>query len=100
MTLRHIPFIQATEKLRQFLFNTIINHHWQQVFTTQNDTNKTPVFATTVEDAKNMLKKDKNKIFEFAQSLGYIPDAQKMIKYQKARDILSHPTLSLSNEPS
>lgn len=100
MTLRHIPFIQATEKLRQFLFNTIINHHWQQVHTTQNDTNQTPIFATTVEEAKNILKKDKNKIYELAQNFGYIPDAQKMIKYQKARDVLSHPTLSLSNEAS
>ncbi|MBR5130660.1 MAG: hypothetical protein IKV03_05500 [Alphaproteobacteria bacterium] len=100
MTLRHIPFIQATEKLRQFLFDTIINHHWQQVYTTQNDANQTPVFATTAEEAKNMLKKDKNKIFELAQNIGYIPDAQKMIKYQNARDYLSHPTLSLSNEVS
>lgn len=100
MTLRYIPFIQATEKLRQFLFDTIINHHWQQVYSTQNDANQMPTFATSVEDAKSILKKDKNKIFELAQKFGYIPDAQKMIKHQKARDVLAHPTLSLSNEVS
>ncbi|MBO7257519.1 MAG: hypothetical protein J6V11_01100, partial [Alphaproteobacteria bacterium] len=77
-TIRNIPFIQTMENLRQFLFDTLISHHTNQI-------------ASTTEDAKQILKSDKNKIFTMAEQLGYIPDAQKMIKYHNLRDSLAHP---------
>lgn len=77
-TIRNIPFMQTMEHLRQFLFDTLIAHHTFQI-------------ASTTEDAKKHLKANKADIFTLAEQFGYIPNAQKMIKYQKLRDDLAHP---------
>ena len=74
----NLPFMQVMERLRQFLFDTLITHHASQI-------------APTIEGAKQVLKSDKNKIFTVAEQLGYIPDAQKMIAYHSLRDKLAHP---------
>lgn len=77
-TIRNIPFMQTIEHLRQFLFDVLITHH-------------TPQIALTPEDARQHLKANKDDIFTKAEQFGYIPDAQKMIKYQNLRDQLAHP---------
>ena len=77
-TIRNVPFMQTIEHLRQFLFDILITHH-------------TPQIALTSEDARQYLKANKDEIFNKAEQFGYIPDAQKMIKYQDLRDKLAHP---------
>ena len=77
-TIRNIPFMHAVENLRHLLFDTLVKHHWQQI-------------APSEEEAKKALKANKKDIYVWAEKLGYIPNANRMIIYYDQRNSLAHP---------
>ena len=81
LNIRNIPFIQTIENIRSFLYNTLITRHYQQI-------------ATTKEEAKKILKTNKNSIYIWSERLGYAPDAEFLITCQCIRNHLAHPEQS------
>ena len=73
-----LPFVHLVEHTRQFLISTLIKNDWSKI-------------ASQKQDAMELLKKNKNLIYKKAEEFGYIPNADKLIKYQNMRDELEHP---------
>lgn len=73
-----IPFIHLVEHTRNFLFNALIQNHALDL-------------ASSVEDARKLLKENKDLIFKTAEQYHYINNADKMIKWHQLRDELGHP---------
>ena len=70
--------ITLTEITRKTLYNILIEHDWNK-------------FAPTQNQAKEILKQNKNLIYQYAQDFGYINNAKRLIYHQKNRDTLAHP---------
>ena len=70
--------ITLTEITRNTLYNILTEHNWDR-------------FATTKNQAKEILKQNKMLIYQYAQDFGYINNAQRLIYHQKNRDTLAHP---------
>lgn len=73
-----IPFIHLVEKTRRFLLDVLIKNHAADI-------------APTPKEAGEILKKDKDRIFQLAQKYHYINRADKMIAWHHLRDELGHP---------
>ncbi|MBQ9090035.1 MAG: hypothetical protein IJY58_03200 [Alphaproteobacteria bacterium] len=82
------PIIKIMEQTRRLLSETLLKHFRPDILARQSELNDTL-------PAENFLKNNKDEIFEIAQRVGVIENAQKLIQLHQLRDRLSHPDINM-----
>ena len=82
------PIIKIMELTRELLCDTLLKHFRTKIIEKQTKLGDT-------NSPEDFLKNNKNKIFEIAQEVNLVDDAQQLIKFHDLRNNLAHPDTNM-----